>query len=138
MRVTRRELLGNLRRDGEERLLIQIGAAEGQHQVRRARPQRAQHHPRLAAKLPVDGGGDASVGLVTHEDEFDAGAAQLVDEHEHLAAWQAEHAIDAGAGKKAREDGGGCGHRASLADPTVIKICRTPFPLLSIHVPPFD
>jgi hypothetical protein len=108
MRVAFRELVRQLRRDREQRFLIQIRAAERQHQVRCARAERRQHHAGLSAKLSVDRRGDAGIRLVPHQDEIDAGAPKLVDQHEHFASRQSEDAFDASVGDDLC---GGCGGR---------------------------
>ena len=107
VRVAGREIVRDLRRDRQQRLEVQIGVRHRQHQVRRARTQCRQHDARLAAQLAVDRRGDPRVRLVAHQDEVDAGAAELVHQHEHLAARQSEDALDAGIGQNSC--GGGCG-----------------------------
>ena len=115
--VKRQQLVGvaggkpvrDLRRDREQRLLIQIRAAQRQHQVRRSRPQRRQHHARLAAQLAVHRRRDAGVRFVAHQHEVDAGASKLVDQDEHFAARKSEHAFDPGIGKNF--GGRSCGRR---------------------------
>ncbi len=95
MGVAGREFVRELRRDGQQRLLVEIRARDRQHQVGGARPQRGQHHAGLAAELAVDGRRDAGIGLVTHQHEVDAHLAAFVDQDQHFSAGQAEHPIDA-------------------------------------------
>jgi hypothetical protein len=46
--VARREIIRDLRRNGQQRPEIQICVRHRKHQVRRARPERRQHDARLA------------------------------------------------------------------------------------------
>jgi hypothetical protein len=102
MGVARRKLVRDLRRDRQQRLLIQVGARQRQHQVGGAGPEGRQHHAGLAAELAVDGRRDAGVGFVPHQHEIDAGAAQLVDQHQDFPAGQPEHTRDARVGQSLR------------------------------------
>ena len=57
-------------------------------------------------KLSVDGSSDTGIRLVAHQHEIDTGAAQFIDQDEHFAAGQTEHAVDTGVGDQFRC---GCG-----------------------------
>ena len=86
MRMRRGKVVGDLRGDRQQRLLIEIGARDRQQQVGGAGTERGDDDAGLAIELAVDRGGDAGVGLVPHQHEIDARLAQLVDQDEHFAA----------------------------------------------------
>ena len=104
MRVTCGKVVGDLSGDREQWLLVQVGAAQRQHQVGGTRAQRGQHDAGLSAQFAMHRGRDAGIGLVPHQDEIHSRAPQLVHQHEHFASRQSEDALDAGIG----QESGGC------------------------------
>jgi hypothetical protein len=90
VRVAFGQVVRQLRGDGEQRFLIEVGIGHRQQQVGSAGAERGNHHARLALQLAVNGGGNAGVGFVAHQHEVDAGLAQLVDQDEHFSARKTE------------------------------------------------
>ena len=130
--MTLREVVRDLCGDREQRFLIQIRAAERQHQVGGTRTESGQHDAWLPAQFAMYRCRDSGVGLVPHQDEVHAGAAQFVHQHEHFASGQAEDALDAG-GRKRPRDGRSDRHLISYAisttrssAPTCCSECELP------------
>ncbi len=90
--MTGRRIVGNLRREGEQRLGVERRTGDRQHQVGGARPERRQDDAGLSAQLSIHGGGNSRVGLVAHQDEVHARAPQLIHQHKHFASGQSEDA----------------------------------------------
>ena len=141
MRVTRGELGRDLRRDGNQRLLIEIGIGNRQHQIRGARPERREHDARLPPELAVDRGRDAGVRLVPHQHEVHARLAQFVDQNQHFTAGKTEDALDPRLGDQSGHSGRRRRHaesplaRAASCEthgPRVI-VCRHAGPGAAIH-----
>ena len=80
------KVVRDLRRNREQRLLIQKGAAEREHQVGGARTQSGQHDAGLSAQLSVHRRRDAGIGLVPHQDEIDSDAAEFIHQDENFAS----------------------------------------------------
>ena len=79
------KLVGDLRRDGEQRFLIEVGVGDRQQQVGRAGAERGNDHTRLLLQLAIDRGGESGVGFMPHQDEIDARLAQFVDQDQDFA-----------------------------------------------------
>ena len=94
VRVAGWKFVGDLRRDGEERFLIEVRARHRQEQVGGAGAERGDYHARLPSQFAVDRGGNSRVGLVPHQHEVDADFPQLVDQDEHFTTRQAERPVN--------------------------------------------
>ena len=84
-----------LRRDGDERMGVELRVRDPEHQIDRPGTERGQAHAGPARERPVRVGHERGASLVPRGHEPDGRVDQRVDHVEVLLAREAEHELDA-------------------------------------------
>ena len=91
------ELLGDkIAGERDHRRAVEESAADAGREVGRAGPERRDSEARLAGHPPGDVGGETRRAFMGGEDEIDPALAHRFHQREHVAARNAEAAVDAG------------------------------------------
>ena len=83
-----------LRHQRHQRVRVELGVRDSEHQVERAGAEGRQTHARLAGQRSVGVGHERGTALVARRDEPDGGIGQGVDDVQVLLARQAEDVLD--------------------------------------------
>ncbi len=83
-----------LRGDRDERMRVEVGVRDPEHQVDRARAERGQAHARTSRERAVGVGHERRAAFVTGRDEPDRGVRERIDHVEVLLARQPEDVLD--------------------------------------------
>ncbi len=84
-----------LRGDGHERMRVEVGVRDPEHQVDRARAERGQAHARMSRERAVGVRHERRAAFVTRRDEADRRVRDRIDHVEVLFARQPEDVLDA-------------------------------------------
>ena len=104
----------------DERMAVELGVRDAEHQVDRTRAEGREAHPGAAGERPVGVGHERRPALVARGDEPDRGIGEGVDRVEVLLARKPEHQLDAlvleALDDRARDGAAGEGHGGSVTD----------------------